>query len=1338
MANEKIFVGELGAKEMYRRLKGIIPSAWKDWSEQHESVGADGAIYIGQNNNLNRTWSFGFGNYNTTSSTILADWSGSDVVMVGSYNNAIDAAGAYQIGFHNTVRNNHRMLIDAPNYNYYTAINFGNGNTIDAEGVNIGKHNTANHFSVNIGQHNSGEHAAVAIGEHNTANKSSTAIGKNAIAKANSIAIGNGNVVSGVKVVNGEVTNEEFGSSIAFGLWNLYAGGGSMAIGFGSSNAGQYSSVSEGAIGILLDFAGGDTSYQSDIRIGAIAIGQNINAANNSLSFGRNNTVDGDSLTFGSNNSAYGNSISIGYSNSVAHYDSETGKWTDGRAIAIGFGQDEIYSSGFSIGSFNSNVYGNGVCVGMSNDGVYSTAVAIGEGNTNINGDAYAIGAQNENIKWNAVAIGRHNTNVFSSAVVVGSYNSADQGSFAIGKGNVVTLGSSAIGIANSGTGGVYLIGIGNNATASDSDTLSADFHGNAAILGFGNTLKNIRAEWHSGDMSYGETKHTFSFVSGSYINAYGHNLIAIGHGHIVGDPTAWKTDSNTNTDNDGFMTAIGYKCEALRNFDFAFGYKSMAKGGENVAIQHSTAIGYRNVAMVDSTVDSGIANFALCESSLNITNSYKPYNNTQHNLLFNSLVSAEKNVAENLIFNTKATVSVVGNGFNRNIINVGTHNHTLAIGSTNSYGSIVNNIIIGAKNARFFTPWEDNDPISLTADKINRNTLLNNAYKASSFYNLVDNIISNSELNVTDRSSCIDNIVLHSGLLTTNTSGSTLIGNVLLSRSKIFMPDKSASILYNLLVNSALGMNTGTPDTTDADMSRNVLVNTFASNADSCFSMTFGGTGRSYQNSDGMDLGYFNRSNYSDFLEGNGNSVLADCNRVFNFGDNICISVANTTIFGVNKVTDIDHSFISGRGNIVTGIVGYYYKTPSTNIMGDKNTVTNLSNDYIGGTTLLGDHNTVLLGIKCGENRIIGTSNYIATPFTTVDLTPEQVNTVLQSRVLCKITEPCVMNDGSTISYLHSSEYYIQYNHRIARIDEGEFGGSATTLSGSSFVSKYWNNTLEDGVVYRISDSSYDVSSNRIPSGKVMLYGKTYDIGPNGSYNTLYKFSSSDAFKQAAYDCGAAGNTSVTYNSKNFIVGSSNGLSSRIVGYSILGQQNIVSCTEGFSSSSDKYAISNGFIQGNNNKVQNGSNIIAMGNGNVSTGHNSVAIGSQLISNQWQTVIGKYNVAIAGPNRLSTQTPQDPTKALFIVGNGYSSDDSLNWQNETYITRSNALELYADGRLKVAGKVEATSVETSGNIVAANIPAAPVENGQYTLNCTVNNGTVTYNWVRVEFTTVS
>ena len=1329
MANEKIFVGELGAKEMYRRLKGIIPSAWKDWSEQHDSVGTDGAIYIGQNNNLNRTWSFGFGNYNTTSSTILADWSGSDVVMVGSYNNAIDAAGAYQIGFHNTVRNNHRMLIDAPTYNYYTAINFGNGNTIDAEGMNLGKDNTAADFGMNLGQHNSANHASLSIGERVSTNQASISIGTNSIAENKSLSIGFGSVIAGVLYDDGEILHsEEYGSSLAIGINNLCATKNSIAFGLGSNNADTYSLVSGGSLGIVADSML-ISQGPSNIAGNSFGIGVSLSLSGGSFSIGRFNTVSKFSYGIGESNIVSRGSFAVGQNNQFIGND-ENGY---GYAFAAGRGNTDVWGQSNAIGMNNQHISNYGFAIGVANDTVESQAVAVGGENIGVRSHSAVVGFSNNNISGEAVAIGNANTLIGSLGYAIGCANTnVRNAGFVYGLANSAQYGSIAMGISNKGWGGAIILGIGNQAIPepadhqSDYDTWKNKFNAGSLIVGLGNVVKNRRQAWYSGDNTttfYG----TFGLAVGAYIKAYGHNFITIGHQNIVGDSTTWADDSAQKTDNDGFMTAIGYKCEALRNFDFAFGYKSMAKGGENVAIQHSTAIGYRNVAMVDSTINSGIANFALCESSLNITNSYKPYNNTQHNLLFNSLVSAEKNVAENLIFNTKATVSVVGNGFNRNIINVGTHNHTLAIGSTNNYGSIVNNIIIGAKNARFFTPWDDNDPISLTADKINRNTLLNNAYKASSFYNFVDNIISNSELNVTDRSSCIDNIVLHSGLVTTHTSGSELIGNVLLSRSKIFMPDKRASILYNLLVNSALGMNTGTPGTTDANMSKNVLVNTFASNADSCFSMTFGGAGRSYQNSDGMDLGYFNRSNYSEFSETNGNSVLADCNRVFNFGDNICISVANSTIFGVNKVTDIDHSFISGRGNIVTGIEGYYYKTPTVNILGVRNTVTNLANDYIGGTNFFGNSNTALLGNKCGENTVIGSLNYIAEPIDIQKLTPSQVLETLPTRGYYQVTDPCIMPDGedtNKLTYMNTFYYYVMYNNRVAYItDSDSIFESITPIvtTPATFQSMYTSGTLQSGVYYKVS-SSGDVN---IPSGKLLLPGVTYDIGPyDSSYNHKYSI---DYTLQDVFNGGVYGTTPVTYSSRNTIIGSVNNISSRIVDYAVIGSQNLVKCNTGFKSASDPYAISNGFVQGNNNTVQNGSNIITMGNGNVSTGHNSVAIGSQLISNQWQTVIGKYNVAIAGPNRLSTQTPQDPTKALFIVGNGYSSDDSLNWQNETYITRSNALELYADGRLKV-----------SGNIEASNIPAAPVENGQYTLNCTVNNGTVTYNWVRVEFTTVS
>jgi hypothetical protein len=168
------------------------------------------------------------------------------------------------------------------------------------------------------------------------------------------------------------------------------------------------------------------------------------------------------------------------------------------------------------------------------------------------------------------------------------------------------------------------------------------------------------------------------------------------------------------------------------------------------------------------------------------------------------------------------------------------------------------------------------------------------------------------------------------------------------------------------------------------------------------------------------------------------------------------------------------------------------------------------------------------------------------------------------------------------------------------------------------------------------------------------------------------------------------------------------------------------------------EFCIGNGFIQGNDNTVQDGSNIISMGNGNTSIGHNSVAIGSQLKSNQWQTVIGKYNKEVAGPSRIMssfdpsevyssgdvvfyatnnayyeytapqsssgvwdpskwTETHPEEDKALFIIGNGYSETDGRNWLDESNIHRSNAMEVYADGTVRAHDFISDNALDLDG-----------------------------------------
>ena len=215
-------------------------------------------------------------------------------------------------------------------------------------------------------------------------------------------------------------------------------------------------------------------------------------------------------------------------------------------------------------------------------------------------------------------------------------------------------------------------------------------------------------------------------------------------------------------------------------------------------------------------------------------------------------------------------------------------------------------------------------------------------------------------------------------------------------------------------------------------------------------------------------------------------------------------------------------------------------------------------------------------------------------------------------------------------------------------------------------------------------------------------------------------------------------------------IFGSDNKIYSNVNAFTVIGKSNIVSDSIQWTNTYD--AIGNGFVQGNNNNASNGSNIVVMGNGNIATGHNSVAIGCQLISSKWQTVIGKYNLPITGPDRLASQNPQDPSKALFIIGNGYSTKDNYDWQDIQYITRSNAMVVYADGTVKaksfgsddpvlnITGADGVKVTETANEVkitldddlkqLLVNHPGT--DGKRYTIEC--NNGQL--GWVEVGVTT--
>lgn len=178
MANEKVYVGEDGAKELYRKIKALIPdsaNAWKQWSEDNGSTGIGDSVYLGANNTLSRNDAYALGKGNTALITDETDYSNTDILLFGTGNSATNAANAYQIGRENTVTGNN--LLDKLIYPHSVAINMGRNNDITAEGVNIGKDNRAAHFSVNLGQNNLSDNASVSIGQHVKTDDASLAMG---------------------------------------------------------------------------------------------------------------------------------------------------------------------------------------------------------------------------------------------------------------------------------------------------------------------------------------------------------------------------------------------------------------------------------------------------------------------------------------------------------------------------------------------------------------------------------------------------------------------------------------------------------------------------------------------------------------------------------------------------------------------------------------------------------------------------------------------------------------------------------------------------------------------------------------------------------------------------------------------------------------------------------------------------------------------------------------------------------------------------------------------------------------------------------------------------------
>lgn len=879
--------------------------------------------------------------------------------------------------------------------------------------------------------------------------------------------------------------------------------------------------------------------------------------------------------------------------------------------------------------------------------------------------------------------------------------SSGGDNSIFIGKSTIIGNNSISLGDNNNGGNRVISLGFGN--TNVDSGVC------NFANIGYSNLIYNKVSEIRKyNDNDELELLPTQSFIAGVANKSRHYNDIIIGYGNE--SLQAESVEQGEPFNDDGFCIAIGFKNLIGRNYDIAIGHKSEANGGENIALQHSNAVGYRNLAMFGSNVN-GTCNIASCDSNIDIyypdNQGNKITNYVTYNIFHNSYVyhrrsentSGEYSYNRNIILH--ASFKTESDCFQQNFIYGGYGLSDEGDESIFKSKLVSNNIAL------------DTSMFKIEATTILKKNVFfqnNNIWaNALTFY---DNVFSLTNTNITSSKHIFRNNISHASIQ--GTVG--LFHNNVIRNSEVQLSDNDINSDYsgfnfNVLLSNSSATFTREKNFWDGSryysMSSNFLFGANAQNTYGCFAM-----------SDGVGLAIKN-SNYT-----------------FVFGDNIIEQTTSCVVFGQNNIKRAINLTVFGRSNEID--CAYNDNTSSGSnvvsdgiVVGNRNTIKSYKKSYntIGRLSVVGAGNSIICNNAHGIF-ITGDENKLQT-ITIIELTGAQIR---QKQIDKEFVGHFKVNDfdvgyeldsnsGEVVDYSGywwgAYDYYYYYDNGIIAqynpsdiTDAGYSAPTYTSITATNFINNLANGNVQDKTYWKIS-GSVDVPDNvHLVKGVFLIPTYSYGFYNNYGYYNLVKVN--DNYNSA----------DISYlNSYITISGENNVVSSNVNGYTVFGMSNKVKNTLVNVAESDR-CISNGFVQGNNNDVSNGSNIIVMGNGNNAEGHNSVSIGMQLISKQWQTVIGKYNVSIDGPSRIierfdSTKTYElgdkvintndnkyyeyisnasssgswvdskwkeinpDDDKAIFIIGNGYSEKDNHSWQDEQYIHRSNAMVVYADGTIK-------------------------------------------------------
>ncbi len=1307
------------------------------------------SLAIGTNSNQARDYSLAIGDGNNaeTYSSVFGYNSKAyhSSFVLGKYASAFDYSTSIGI---NTKAYNSSTAIGDGIEAYDSSFGFGRWGTVKNYSVSIGESNYVEHYALAMGRWNNSDNRSVAVGDNNQSSQYAVAMGRENNARGENVAIGIRNSVNndsysgshGIAIGEGN-TSQVGGYNISFGLNNAAS---QEAVSIGTSNTVHGWSIALGRSNTSYDGPGGH----------ATMIGQyNTSTSNQEII---HKEFQGDFIPgvpyepteielaqVSQYRTAVHNVLATGLTSSeLAIFDSYYSQYED-----WGLGRTDNYPSASQEMIDISNHFKTMPPYSLTTEDK-ATAVDLFSGTPPFDDweamkslylSIFEIASKYDSSVTNAFIQGLRNTN--SEEELASFLNNHPEMNVPVMK-----LQESAFyegePIQGKLTEEQYNIFESNNYSLS-------------------NLLRQIRRKIDTSSEGHYETIDEDvvcnSFLVGSNNKSNHYNSILIGALNESQAPQVQPDPTYHTTDDDGFMIAVGYRNVVGRNYDMAFGYLSKAIGGENVALQHSEAKGYRNFAAFDSSIE-GTGNISVMESNANITLSESAKAVTSsvlHNTLLNTKVNVDGNnwyssstgtyvVLKNIMANCKLDGNMYDDPQSKacglyaysvgyNIMS------NLYRGRIDSY-SIWDNVLIGndtQNSASYdyeYARYDVNNTQSFSRNFIFRPRGGSRNYSTGETFNggihitdalaFDENVLFLSSIDIPKPTGedesykymyVSNNFLMHSRLIG---NPKAVVDNVLFGDSILsadYVRTGTTAISNNFLLNSHLRATAyGHRDNSKRGiLNTNFLIGTDAVDVEATFSFTDRG-GKAEQPK------YF---------------LLHRTFRCANFGDND-MSFANDTFVqgSSNSISCITHSSIFGNRNKVSGTDDYIQYIEehdwisnginSLHVMGDDNYVfykrpDNASYywDYLSRTCILGANNTVI-GDALGANTIIGDYNDI----------DDYYPLLTENELIAK------QNQLATTSYYSLSEnavYYTLTNGQKTPITTNsqistnsfvsgdriasEYSSTATEIQWSEFASRYNNGTLAKGY-YKITGT---INVNLLTA---TLYKGTYR-----PYHAIITMTDGVVASHSDY---AQNRSDAHGTTKNILIGSHNRIRSQIHAYALIGSDNEVLNTHAGSTENQynvKYGIGNGFLQGNNNYAEDGSNIILMGNGNTGYGHNAVAIGCQLKSNQWQTVIGKYNQPVDGPDRLtSADDPSQSNKALFIVGNGYSTKDDRDWQDEQFITRSNAMVVYANG-----------DTVFSGNVNSTNLPPAPSTDGRYALNCIVTNGVPSYSWVPVGTVTV-